>query len=223
LKKIGTHVRGHFVAYLALFFGLGGTSFAAVNALPKNSVTTTQIKNGTIQKIDINKRTVSALRGLRGPRGLQGIQGIQGIQGAQGAQGTQGAQGDPGPFPGTLPTGKTLRGAWSLGNDQGSGAGSYDNSTISFVFKLASAPTVVKVPLGGPNPDATHCAGTVTAPEAAAGFLCIYVGLSTNTSSSVPTTFGSPFLGPTSGLELENFAAADGNWVQIGSWAVTSP
>jgi hypothetical protein len=38
MRKIGTHMRGHFVAYLALFFALGGTSFAAVNALPKNSV-----------------------------------------------------------------------------------------------------------------------------------------------------------------------------------------
>ena len=38
MRKFGKHVRGHFVAYLALFFALGGTSIAAVNALPKNSV-----------------------------------------------------------------------------------------------------------------------------------------------------------------------------------------
>ena len=90
MKKIGTHLRGHFVAYLALFFALGGTSFAAVNALPKNSVGSPQIKNGSIQKIDISKKTVSALRGLRGPRGLQGIQGIQGIQGVKGDKGDAG-------------------------------------------------------------------------------------------------------------------------------------
>jgi hypothetical protein len=69
LRKIGKHARGHFVAYLALFFALGGTSFAAVNALPKNSVGSPQIKNGAIQKVDISKKTVSALHGLRGPRG----------------------------------------------------------------------------------------------------------------------------------------------------------
>jgi hypothetical protein len=95
LKKIGTHLRGHFVAYLALFFALGGTSFAAVNALPKNSVGSPQIKNGSIQKIDISKKTVSALRGLRGPRGLQGIQGIQGIQGVKGDKGDKGDAGTP--------------------------------------------------------------------------------------------------------------------------------
>ena len=95
MKKIGTHLRGHFVAYLALFFALGGTSFAAVNALPKNSVGSPQIKNGSIHKIDISKKTVSALRGLRGPRGLQGIQGIQGIQGVKGDKGDKGDAGTP--------------------------------------------------------------------------------------------------------------------------------
>jgi len=90
MRKIASHVRGHFVAYLALFFALGGTSFAAVNALPRNSVGSPQIKNGSIQKVDISKRTVSSLRGLRGPRGLQGPQGQQGPQGPQGLQGPTG-------------------------------------------------------------------------------------------------------------------------------------
>jgi hypothetical protein len=90
MRKIASHVRGHFVAYLALFFALGGTSVAAVNALPRNSVGSPQIKNGSIQKIDISKRTVSALRGLRGLRGLQGVPGPQGAQGPQGLQGATG-------------------------------------------------------------------------------------------------------------------------------------
>src|SRR5207244_4964491 len=89
MKKIGNHLRGHFVAYLALFFALGGTSFAAVNALPKNSVGSPQIKNGSIQKVDISKRTVSALHGLRGLRGLTGATGATGAAGATGATGAQ--------------------------------------------------------------------------------------------------------------------------------------
>ena len=75
MKKIGKHLRGHAVAYVALFFALGGTSIAAVNALPRNSVGSAQIKNGTIQKVDLARRTVSSLRGLRGLRGLQGAAG----------------------------------------------------------------------------------------------------------------------------------------------------
>jgi hypothetical protein len=93
MRKIGTHMRGHFVAYLALFFALGGTSIAAVNALPTNSVGSAQIKNGAIQKVDLAKRTVSSLRGLRGTRGLQGPAGPQGPAGATGATGATGAAG----------------------------------------------------------------------------------------------------------------------------------
>ncbi len=52
-----------------------------------------------------------------GPRGLRGLRGIQGATGATGAgaTGATGAKGDtgpPGPFPPTLPSGKTLRGAF---------------------------------------------------------------------------------------------------------------
>ncbi|MDP9306922.1 MAG: hypothetical protein M3P15_01280 [Actinomycetota bacterium] len=96
MREIGKHLRGHFVAYLALFFALGGTSFAAVNALPKNSVGSPQIKNGAIQKVDIAKRTISALRGLRGLRGLTGATGAAGATGATGAAGAQGPKGDTG-------------------------------------------------------------------------------------------------------------------------------
>jgi hypothetical protein len=94
MKKFALHVRGHFVAYLALFFALGGTSIAAVNSLPRDSVASPQIKNGSIQKVDISKSTVSA---LRGPRGLTGGTGAPGAMGAAGAQGTQGPKGDMGP------------------------------------------------------------------------------------------------------------------------------
>jgi hypothetical protein len=95
MRQFGKHVRRNSVAYVALFFALGGTSIAAVNSLPKNSVGSAQIKNGSIQKVDISRRTVSALHGLRGPRGIQGAQGIQGIQGIQGVKGDKGDKGDP--------------------------------------------------------------------------------------------------------------------------------
>jgi len=85
MKKFRNHVRGHFVAYLALFFALGGTSIAAVNALPKNSVGSAQIINGSIQKVDLAKRTVSSLRGLRGTAGPQGPAGPAGATGPPGA------------------------------------------------------------------------------------------------------------------------------------------
>lgn len=48
MKKIGNHLRGHFVAYVALFFALGGTSLAAVQSLPRNSVGTKQLKRNAV-------------------------------------------------------------------------------------------------------------------------------------------------------------------------------
>lgn len=87
VKGIGSHTRRNLIAYAALFFALGGTSFAAVQALPLNSVGSKQIKNRSIQRIDISRKTVASLRGQRGPRGLQGLQGLQGIQGVKGDKG----------------------------------------------------------------------------------------------------------------------------------------
>ena len=121
MKKFGNHLRGHFVAYLALFFALGGTSIAAVNALPNNSVGSAQIKNGAIQKVDLAKRTVSSLRGLRGTRGLQGPAG------PRGPAGPAGATGPPGP---SNPNADTLNGYPANGLTriaQGTGIGFEDH------------------------------------------------------------------------------------------------
>ena len=60
-------------------------------------VTSKNIKNGTIQTVDISAKAKRALKGNRGPRGLRGAQGAQGVQGSQGAPGAPGAQGAPGP------------------------------------------------------------------------------------------------------------------------------
>jgi len=96
MSKIASHVRDHFVAYLALFFALGGTSFAAVNALPRNSVGTTQLKNGAVTKQKIAKKTLSSLRGARGPAGATGATGATGAPGAAGPKGDTGSPGTNG-------------------------------------------------------------------------------------------------------------------------------
>jgi hypothetical protein len=95
-RRFGSHLRRNLIAYAALFFALAGTSFAGVQALPSNSVGSPQIKNRSIQRIDISNRAAASLRGLRGPRGLQGAQGIQGPKGDRGDTGAPGAQGEKG-------------------------------------------------------------------------------------------------------------------------------
>lgn len=81
----------HHVALFALFFALGGTSFAAATALlPANSVGTRQVINGSLQTTDLSKTARTALKGSRGARGLAGPPGAAGAPGAQGAPGTPG-------------------------------------------------------------------------------------------------------------------------------------
>jgi hypothetical protein len=83
------HVRRNLVAYLALLVALSSTSYAAsTKLLPKNSVGSAQVINGSLQKGDLSKKTVAALA-------LRGARGPQGPPGAQGAQGTPGATGPP--------------------------------------------------------------------------------------------------------------------------------
>jgi hypothetical protein len=97
MPSIGTYIRRHHVALLALFFALAGTSYAASSALlPKNSVGSTQVRNGSLRTVDLNKKAKVALRGAQGPQGIQGPKGDPGKQGPQGDKGATGATGSPG-------------------------------------------------------------------------------------------------------------------------------
>jgi hypothetical protein len=113
-RSILRYVRRHHVALLALFVALGGTSVAATNALvPRNSVASPQIVNGSLLKVDFANKTIKALKGNRGPRGLDGAEGATGakgpsgpastLPGPQGPPGARGATGQQGP-PGAVST-----------------------------------------------------------------------------------------------------------------------
>jgi hypothetical protein len=91
LGKTASYINRHHLALFALFFALGGTSFAAGNALlPGNSVGTKQVINGSLQTNDLSNKARSALKGNRGLRGPAGARGAHGATGAQGVQGAPG-------------------------------------------------------------------------------------------------------------------------------------
>jgi Collagen triple helix repeat (20 copies) len=100
LSAVLRHLRGNLVAYVALLIALSSTSYAAASKLlPRNSVGTAQVVDGSLQKVDLSKKAIGALRGARGARGLTGPagpQGLQGLQGQKGDPGVQGPKGDPG-------------------------------------------------------------------------------------------------------------------------------
>jgi Collagen triple helix repeat (20 copies) len=86
------------ISLVALFAALSGTSYAAVTKLlPKNSVGSAQVINGSLKKADLNATALRALRGPTGARGSAGAAGPAGTQGAQGPRGLQGEQGLQGP------------------------------------------------------------------------------------------------------------------------------
>jgi hypothetical protein len=98
LRGSASYLRRHHLALVALFVALGGTSVAAGNALlPRNSVGTRQVVDGSLQAKDLSSTARSSLKGKTGPRGAAGARGAQGATGATGTTGAIGPQGPPGP------------------------------------------------------------------------------------------------------------------------------
>ena len=118
------------VACVALLFALGGTSIAAVTAIPRHSVGTAQlrkgaatgakIKDGAVASVDIADGAVTTTdvgdgsllaadfksgQLPSGPQGAVGPSGPQGDPGAKGPKGDPGAQGPSGVVMGVSATG----------------------------------------------------------------------------------------------------------------------
>jgi hypothetical protein len=158
---------------------------------------------------------------------VQGPTGSQGTQGPQGIQGPQGNAGPPGPVSGIAPSGLTQRGLFNLEASEGA-PGSFFGASISFPLELASAPKPVVVPPEGPNPDPAHCPGTVDAPSAAPGYLCLYDAFALNsagTANANPSVYNIDGQGGASpfGAKIETTAENTGLAYVEGSWAVTAP
>lgn len=66
------------IAALALFVALGGGATASI------LISGSHIRNHSIAKKKLTRKTISALRGHRGPRGLTGPQGATGARGPAG-------------------------------------------------------------------------------------------------------------------------------------------
>jgi hypothetical protein len=118
ILRAGAYLRRNHLALLALFFALGGSAYAAGTALlPKNSVGSRQVINGSLQTADLSKRAKRALKGQRGLRGAQGVAG------APGAKGDKGDPGLPGPtqFARVRSTGQLVSGTAASASRFGTG------------------------------------------------------------------------------------------------------
>jgi hypothetical protein len=195
---------------LALAVALGGTGYAAV-VLPANSVGTRQLKNNAVNSSKVANGSLlkADFRAGQIPAGPAGPAGAAGPAGPAGAAG---AAGPAGPFPDTLPTGKTVRGAYNTGGTA-AGAGALANTAISFVYPFTTVPTVRIVLQGGAAP--AECPGNATSPQANAGFLCIYEESRTNTSGVTLNAVQK------SGATIFVNSTAAGGFFSYGAWAAT--
>jgi collagen triple helix repeat protein len=190
--------------------------FAPSKKAKKNTV----VVRGANGKID--RASLPLTRGPRGPAGPAGATGPAGLVGATGPTGAQGAKGDkgdkgdtgsPGPFPDALQSGKTVRGRYFFA-DTAVAAGELASEGMSFIFTLASAPTAHFIPAGGIPP--AECPGTVAAPEAQPGHLCVYSEIDLNTSPALTSV-------TSYGFDARGNSTAAGLYGSRGHWAVTAP
>jgi hypothetical protein len=168
------------VSTLALVIAVGGgTAWAAQHYL----ITSTK---------QIKPSVLASLHGAKGAKGAKGTDGVSaapgaiGPTGATGSRGATGSTGAPGAtiLGGSIPSGTTVTGAWGgrYIAPQLAGNNSY---LISYSLPVKAPAPLLDVNVNAaPNaaagdPDAS-CTGSVDAPTAPAGTVCLYIGSSNN-------------------------------------------
>jgi hypothetical protein len=218
------------VALVALFLAFSGGAYAAGGNPFVGSRGSIQgcVRKGVLDLVKSGKRCPRHTTSLAfSEAGAQGVQGIQGGQGIQGIQGIQGNQGAAGPLLSQLPSGKTETGVYAAVfsvPSSGPSTGGGGDASISFQIPLASDPTANMI-ASGQSPTAA-CPGSVTAPSASAGELCVYEGYHFNES-------GHEIIDPENGnygadkygasIYVEPGSTTGENGWSDGTWAVTAP
>jgi hypothetical protein len=201
---------------IAVFFVVaGGTAFAA-SQLGKESVGTSQLKKEAVSLAKIKTSAKNSLKGAAGPagpKGAEGPRGAEGPKGATGERGPKGETGEPGPFPTTLPSGKTIYGAFEMGITA-TAASQVLETAVSYTY-LIPGQTAVYVPSGTTSPT---CTGTAANPSAPPGFTCVYEKVGSNVGAGRGVNYPSE----SAGFGLYAFSTGVGLTQAYGTWAATA-
>jgi hypothetical protein len=122
------------------------------------------------------------------------------------------------PLLGTLKTGQTLRGVFSLG-DTAAAAGDLTRGAVSFQFPLLNTPTVTVLKKGETSPNCSGLGSSQT-PAATGGNLCVYVTESKGLDATTPLVAEN---NTRLGFGLVAKSEASGEYFAYGQWAVTAP
>ncbi len=183
------------VATLALVFAMSGGALAAnhylINSTKQISPKVLKKLKGSAGRAGANGANgapgTSGPAGAPGPAGKEGV-GKEGASGKEGKEGKEGKAGAEGPLLNTLPSGKTLKGAFGGSSNIPSGASGAIEASISYPFPLAGSPRAEVIQEGG-SPTA-HCPGSSTAPSASPGYLCVYVSEGSGVAANEVRTYG---------------------------------
>jgi hypothetical protein len=224
MKLISRHLPSPamIVACIALTVALGGTGYAAIR-LPANSVGTKQlkkkavtspkVKDNSLTGADIRESTLGSVPQAANATLATTATNATNATHATSADSAVAATGLPGP----LASLQTLRGTFGLAGHKDAGGGFVDEVAISFPIPLAASPTTFDVvPVGGPP--TANCPGTLAAPSALAGHLCLYeneLAGATGISSGLVSRFGASI--------FPSGVANGANYETDGTWAVTAP
>jgi hypothetical protein len=209
-------------------FALGTLMLCAVSAYGATLITSAQIRDNTIQSRDVRNGTlgvvdlsVAARRALKGAKGATGATGPAGPAGASGGTGAAGPRGlsawD------TIPSGTTITNAFrhTMASNV---AGSFQ-----YTIQLPGiAPTkmvnadVNFAPAAGVSDGDAACTGTLTAPTAPPGKVCLYVNF-TETGTTALNGIVSPEFGDRMFSIVWNDTGADAQAGVAASWAYTAP
>jgi hypothetical protein len=242
--QVGT--AGLLVAIIALIAALGGGAYAASGGLTgKQKKEVTKIAQAQAKKL--------APAGPAGPEGHAGAKGDAGAPGAPGAPGANGAGVTVKPYVGeecgteegteftnstgtsfacngengetgfttTLPSGKVEHGVWSVGPYPGV----TENRTfapVSFAIPLGAAEVPVHYMAEGVTPT-TACPGTIAAPLAAKGNVCVYASFEEETAFLRPNNpeKSTETAGPSGTLLLFELESEEAK--ARGVWVATAP
>jgi len=206
------------VATVALFVALGGTGYA-VTSLPKNSVGTSQLKNGAVTNKKVAKKLI--VYGAKAAVVAAAAIDAEHANSADVAKNAEQLGGLPASAyqrsGATLLSGQTESGDYAVG---GSGAG-YMNEGIQFAIPLAQGLASAHVEMVGSGGGDSNCPGVG---QAAGGFLCVYEVFSMNRTPITPDTLPINNHSGAPGADAYGFililGSTGGSAISYGSWTV---